>query len=171
MSALFNVLVAVAVVALILVRQLKPQQVNGGGRWLLVPALLVFFSVRDGGLVDQHHQVASIVLLGAEVLIGLLMGVGWACTSTIWTEPDGTTWSRGTKATAGIWVLGIAVRVGLAGLGALAGIHLGTGALLLALAASLLVRGALLMWRTGPAPASYGVAAESPARQVWEDRV
>ncbi|RCH65274.1 DUF1453 family protein [Streptomyces sp. SDr-06] len=172
MSALFNVLVAVAVVALILVRQFKPQQVGGSGKkWWLVPAALVFFAVKDGGLVDQHHQAGSVALLGAELVTGALMGVGWGWTSKIWTEPDGTVWSRGTKATAGIWVLGIALRVGLAGLGALAGIHLGTGALLLALAASLLVRGGILMWRAQPALASYGVAAASPAQQVWKDRV
>ncbi|MFE9373939.1 DUF1453 domain-containing protein [Streptomyces sp. NPDC006711] len=159
MSALMNVLLALAAVALILVRQFKPQQVGGSRRWWLLPALLLFFSVRNGGLVDQHHRSGSLVLLGAEVLIGVLMGVGWVLTSKTWTEADGTVWSRGTGATAGIWVLGILVRVGLAGLGALAGIHLGTGAILLALAASLLVRGGLLMWRTQPAPASYGAAA------------
>ncbi|MFD9821264.1 DUF1453 domain-containing protein [Streptomyces violascens] len=172
MSALFNVLVAVAVVALILVRQFKPQQLGGDGRkWWIIPAVLVFFAVKNGGLVDQHHQAGSIALLGAELVTGVLMGVGWAWTSKIWTEPDGTVWSRGTKATAGIWVLGIALRVGLAGLGALAGIHMGTGALLAALAASLLVRGALLMWRARPALTPYGVAAASPAQQVWKDRL
>ncbi|MEU9101104.1 hypothetical protein [Streptomyces sp. NPDC048361] len=102
-------------------------------------------------------------------------GIGWAWTSKIWTEADGTIWSRGTKATAGIWVLGIVLRVGLAGLGALAGIHLGTGAILLALAASLLVRGAIMIWRTQSAVPSYGGAApgavRGPARQVWKDRV
>ena len=76
------------------------------------------------------------MLLGAEVLIGVLMGVGWALTSKTWTEADGTVWSRGTGATAGIWLLGILVRVGLAGLGALAGSAWASGAILLALAAS-----------------------------------
>lgn len=171
MSAL-NVLVAVAVVALILVRQVKPQQLGGSGRkWWLVPALLAFFAMKDGGLIDHQHQVGSATLLGAELVTGVLMGIGWALTSRIWTESDGTVWSRGTKATAGIWVLGIALRLGLAGLGALAGIHMGTGAILLALAASLLVRGGILMWRAQPALASYGVAAASPAPQVWKDRV
>ncbi|MCX5386131.1 CcdC protein domain-containing protein [Streptomyces sp. NBC_00083] len=176
--SLVNVLVALAVVALILARQFKPQQIGGGRRWWLIPAALMFFAVKDGGLVDPHHQAASATLLGAEVLIGVLMGVGWAWTSKTWTEADGTTWTRGTRATAGIWVLGIVLRVGLAGLGALAGIHLGTGAILLALAASLLVRGAIMMWRIQSAAPSYGVAAAGtvragagPARQMWKDRV
>ncbi|MET9362393.1 DUF1453 domain-containing protein [Streptomyces sp. NPDC006632] len=171
MSAL-NVLVAVAVVVLILVRQFKPQQVAGSGRtWWLVPAVLAFFAVKDGGLIDHQHQAGSLTLLCAELVTGVLMGVGWAWTSRMWTESDGTVWSRGTKATAGIWVLGIALRVGLAALGALAGIHMGTGAILLALAASLIVRGGILMWRAQPALAPYGTAAASPAPQMWKDRV
>ncbi|MEU9101117.1 hypothetical protein [Streptomyces sp. NPDC048361] len=72
--SLVNVLVALAVVVLILVRQFKPQQVGGARRWWLVPAALAFFAVKDGGLVDQHHQAASVTLLGAEILIGVLMG-------------------------------------------------------------------------------------------------
>ncbi|MFG3282409.1 DUF1453 domain-containing protein [Streptomyces sp. NPDC048111] len=172
MSTLFNVLVAVAVVALIVVRQFKPQQVGGSDRkWWLVPAVLVFFAVKDGGLLDPHHQVASAVLLGTELLTGVLMGVGWAWTSKTWTEADGTVWSRGTRATAGVWVLGVALRVGLAALGAVAGIHMGTGAILLALAASLLVRGAILMWRAHPGFAPYGVAAAGSAPRMWKDRV
>ncbi|MFI6685977.1 DUF1453 domain-containing protein [Streptomyces sp. NPDC050485] len=170
MSALFNVLIAIAVVALILVRQFKPQQLSGS-RWWVVPAVLGFLAVKDGGLIDPHHHAASVTLLGAELVIGVLMGVGWAWTTKIWTESDGTVWSRGTKATAGVWVAGIVLRVGLAGLGAVAGIHMGTGAVLLALAASLLVRGGVLMWRARPALTSYGVAAEGSPRQVWKDRV
>ncbi|MFG2718393.1 DUF1453 domain-containing protein [Streptomyces sp. NPDC048416] len=171
MSALLNVLVAVAVVALILARQFKPQRLDGSRRWWLVPAILLFFSVKNGDLVDHHHPTASVALLAAETLIGVLMGVGWAWTSKTWTEADGTMWSRGTKATAGTWVLGIVLRLGLAGLGALAGIHLGTGAILLALAASLLVRGGILMWRAGPAATPYGGAARSSVPQMGKDRV
>ncbi|MEV5280663.1 DUF1453 domain-containing protein [Streptomyces sp. NPDC051993] len=170
MSALFNVLIAVAVVALVLFRQFKPQQLTGS-RWWVVPAVLGFLAVKDGGLIDPHHHTASVTLLGAEVVTGVLMGLGWGWTTRIWTESDGTVWSRGTKATAGVWVAGIVLRLGLAGLGAAIGIHMGTGAILVALAASLLVRGGVLMWRAQPALASYGVAAEGAAPQVWKDRV
>ncbi|PKV88425.1 CcdC protein domain-containing protein [Streptomyces sp. TLI_146] len=171
MSALVNVLVAVAVVALIVSRQVRPQQLADAKRWWLVPAVLVYLAIREKGLVDPDHHLASVLLLGTEVATGLLMGAAWGWTSKLWTEADGSVWTKGTRATAAVWAVGIAVRAGLAGIGALAGIRMGTGALLLGLAASLLVRSGILVWRTQSLPASYGVAGDSPARPLWKDRV
>ncbi|MFK8908580.1 DUF1453 domain-containing protein [Streptomyces sp. YS-3] len=170
MSSLVNVLVAVAVVALIVSRQVRPQRLADAKRWWVVPAVLVWLGIRQKGLVDPDHHLVSAVLLGIELATGLLMGAAWAWTSKVWSEPDGSVWTRGTRATAAVWVLGIAVRVGLAVIAALAGIRMGTGALLLGLAASLLVRGGILAWRARSLPASYGVAA-APARPLWKDRV
>ncbi|GAA0576333.1 DUF1453 domain-containing protein [Streptomyces crystallinus] len=169
MSALVNVLLAVAVVALIVSRQVRPQQLADAKRWWIVPAVLVYLGIRQG-LVDPDHQVASVLLLGTEVATGLLMGAAWGWTSKVWTEPDGSVWTKGTRATAAVWAVGIAVRLALAGIGALAGIRMGTGALLLGLAASLLVRSGILVWRAQSLPASYG-AADGSARPLWKDRV
>ncbi|MEU4349291.1 DUF1453 domain-containing protein [Streptomyces sp. NPDC023838] len=171
MSALVNVLVAVAVVALIVSRQVRPQQLADAKRWWLVPAVLVYLAIREKGLVDPGHHLASALLLGTEIATGLLMGAAWGWTSKLWTGADGSVWTKGTRATAAVWVVGIAVRAGLAGIGALAGIRMGTGALLLGLAASLLVRSGILVWRAQSLPASYGVAADGPARPLWKDRV
>ncbi|MET9482565.1 DUF1453 domain-containing protein [Streptomyces sp. NPDC006638] len=169
MSTLIDVLVAAAVVALIVVRQTRPQRITGGGRrWLVLPAVLVVLALRQPGLVDAHHQALSGLLLGTELVVGLLMGAGWAATSRIWAEPDGSLWSRGTRATAAVWAAGIAVRLGLAGLGALYGVHQGTGALLLALAASVLVRRGMLVVRSGALRPSYGDGAPAVS---WKDRV
>ncbi|MEU5435059.1 DUF1453 domain-containing protein [Streptomyces sp. NPDC020719] len=171
MSALVNVLVAVAVIALIVSRQVRPQRLADAKRWWLVPAVLVYLSIREKGLVDPDHHALSVLLLGAELVTGLLMGAAWGWTTKVWAEPDGSVWSRGTRATAFVWVVGIAVRVGLAGIGVLAGIHMGTGALLLGLAAAILVRSGILVWRARSVRASYGVADDSMARPLWKDRV
>ncbi|MFF2524967.1 DUF1453 domain-containing protein [Streptomyces liangshanensis] len=168
MSTLIDVLVAAAVVALIAARQTRPQRIAAGGRrWLVLPAILVVVALRGPGLLGAHHQALSAGLLGAELVVGLLMGAGWAATSKIWAEPDGSLWSRGTRATAAVWVLGIAVRFGLAGLGALQGVHQGTGAVLLALAASLLVRRGMLAMRSRAVrPLGAGAPAVSPKDRV-----
>ncbi|WP_369375816.1 DUF1453 domain-containing protein [Streptomyces sp. cg36] len=171
MSALVNVLVAVAVVALIVSRQVRAQQLTDAKRWWIVPAVLVYLSVRQQGLVDPDHHVVSVLLLGAELVTGLLMGAAWAWTTKVWAEPDGSVWTKGTRATAAVWGVGIAVRLGLVGLGALAGIHLGTGALLLGLAASLLVRSGILVWKAQSVRASYGATGGTTARPLWKDRV
>ncbi|GHH88135.1 DUF1453 domain-containing protein [Streptomyces sulfonofaciens] len=174
MSGLVDVAVAVAVVALIVVRQVRPQPLSGGRRWWLVPAVLICLALREPGILDARHQVASGILLAVELLVGVVMGAAWAWTSRVWTEPDGSVWTRGTKATVAAWIGGIVVRVGLAGLGALMGIHQGTGALLLALAVSLLVRSATLTWRAQQAPRTpEGVTAyRGGVRSAsWKDPV
>jgi hypothetical protein len=146
-SGFANALVILAAVVLIAVRQVRPQQIGGGKRWWIVPAALLYMGLRRPGIIDAHRPVASGFLLAAELLAGLAMGAAWAWTSRIWTERDGSVWARGTKATVAIWIGGIALRVGIVGIGAAIGIHQGTGALLLALAASLLVRSGVLTWR------------------------
>ncbi|MEV5981732.1 DUF1453 domain-containing protein [Streptomyces sp. NPDC052114] len=148
MSGLTNALVICAVVVLVVVRQFKPQQISTDRSWWVVPAVLVFLSVREPGLIDSRHQASSVVLLAAELLVGLAMGVGWARTSHVWTEQDGTAWSKGTKATAVVWAVGIGLRAALFGVGSLLDVRQDSAALMLALAATLLVRSGLLLLRT-----------------------
>ncbi len=174
MSGLADVLVALAVVVLIVIRQIRPQRVTPGRRWWVVPAVLVVFALRSPGthgFIDAQRPLASGLLLAAELVTGLLMGAAWAWTSRVWTESDGSVWARGTKATTAVWIGGIALRLGLAGLGALIGVRQGTGALLLALAVSLLVRSGILVWRArsvSPVPgqaAAYGDGVQAASRK------
>ncbi|MGW2832219.1 DUF1453 domain-containing protein [Streptomyces sp. NPDC001286] len=160
MSGLVNALAIAAVVVLVVVRQFRAQRIGAGRRWWLVPVVLGFVALREPGIVDAHHRTASLVLLGAELLIGLATGAGWAWTTRIWAEPDGAVWSRSTKASVTVWIVGIALRVGLFALGTAVGVHQDSSALLLALAATLLVRSGILLWRSGSvAPASAVTAA------------
>lgn len=170
-STLTDAVVLVAVVALVLVRQFRPRRISEDRRWWLVPAVLVFVALRQHGLVDVHHRTGSVLLMAVELLTGLAMGAGWAWTTTVWTEADGSAWARGTKATAAVWVLGLGVRLGVVGIAALAGVRLGTGALLLALAASLLVRSGVLVWRAGRIRPSYGDSGAGSPEPAWKDRV
>lgn len=167
MSGLTNALVICAVVALVVVRQFKAQQIGTDRRWWLIPAVLVFLAVREPGLIDPAHRAAAVALLAAELLVGLAMGAAWARTSHVWTAQDGTAWSKGTKATAVVWAAGIGLRAALYGAGALLDIRQGSASLMLALAATLLVRSGLLVLRAGPGRATYGVAelAHDPMRK------
>ncbi|MFF4252811.1 DUF1453 domain-containing protein [Streptomyces sp. NPDC001663] len=174
MSGLVNALVIAAVVVLVIVRQFRAQRIGSDRRWWLVPVILGVVALREPGIVDTHHRTESIVLLGAELLIGLAMGAGWAWTTRIWAEPDGTVWSKSTKASVTVWIGGIALRVGLFALGAALGVHQNSSALLVALAATLLVRSGILVWRAqSQAPASaHGPAyGDGMARPAWKERV
>ncbi|MEU6257386.1 DUF1453 domain-containing protein [Streptomyces sp. NPDC047043] len=174
MSGLVNALMIAGVVALVIVRQFRAQRIGSDRRWWLVPVILGVVALRKPGIVDTHHRTESIVLLGAELLIGLAMGAGWAWTTRIWAEPDGTVWSKSTKASVTVWIVGIALRVGLFALGAAIGVHQDSSALLVALAATLLVRSGILVWRgqSLDSVSAHGPAyGDGVARPAWKERV
>ncbi|MEV1038345.1 DUF1453 domain-containing protein [Streptomyces sp. NPDC050204] len=149
MSGLVNVLVIGAVIAVVVFRQCSAQQITDARRWWVLPGILLVLSLREPGLVDPHHAALSAAVLGAEMVVGLVTGAGWAWTTRLWREADGSLWSKGTKATAFVWTAGLALRAALYGVAALMGIHQGSAALLAALAVMLAARGGALMWRAG----------------------
>jgi hypothetical protein len=174
MSGLVNALVIVAVVALVVVRQFRARRIGTDRRWWLVPAIVAVLALREPGILDPHHQTESVLLLGAELLIGLFTGVGWAWTTRVWNEADGAVWSKSTKASVAVWIVGIALRVGLFALGAALGVHQESSALLLALAATLLVRSGILVWRAQSVTSVDDLATayrDGVPRPAWKERV
>ncbi|MFI6809155.1 DUF1453 domain-containing protein [Streptomyces luteogriseus] len=171
-DALLIVLVAVAVIA----RQFRARRIDSERRWWLLPVILVVLALREPGLLDAHHHTASAYLLGAELLIGLATGAGWAWTTRIWAEPDGTVWSRSrsSSASVAVWAVGIGLRAGFFALGAAVGVHQDSSALLLGLAGTLLVRAGILAWRgqsLRPGAASSGAYGDGTAWSVGMERV
>ncbi|MET7983883.1 MULTISPECIES: DUF1453 domain-containing protein [unclassified Streptomyces] len=180
MSGLMNAVVIFAVAVVVIARQFGARRIGSDRRWWIVPAVLAVVALREPGVIDPHHQVEASLLLGAELVTALAVGAGWAWTTRIWTEPDGSVWSRSTKAGGAVWIAGICLRVGLFGIGALLGVHQNSSALMLGLAATLLVRSALLTWRAqsleptmaGQFPA-YGddVRRVLRSRVLWKERL
>ncbi|AKN72394.1 membrane protein [Streptomyces sp. PBH53] len=173
MSGLVNALVIVAVGAMVITRQVRARAIDTDRRWWVLPVVLAVIALREPGVLDLHHRTESAALLAVELLIGLATGAGWAWTTRVWTAPDGVIWTKSTKASAAVWVVGIALRAGVFALGSLLGLHQDSSALLLGLAATLLVRAGILARRaqfvsavSGPAPA-YG----DDNRSAWKERV
>ncbi|MEU9157051.1 DUF1453 domain-containing protein [Streptomyces sp. NPDC048417] len=154
MAGLVNALLIVAVVVVVIVRQFRARPVDTGRRWWLLPVILAVVALREPGILDAQHGTESALLLGAEMLVGLGTGAAWAWTTRMWTEPDGVVWTKSTKASAAVWFVGIAVRVGLVALGALVGVHQDSSALMLGLAVTLLVRAGILVWRAQSLPSA-----------------
>ncbi|MER6528249.1 DUF1453 domain-containing protein [Streptomyces sp. NPDC001508] len=174
MSGLVNALVIVAVVALVLVRQFRARAIDTDRRWWVLPVILAVVALREPGIIDAHHRTESIALLGTELLIGLAMGAGWAWTTRVWTESDGVVWTKSTRASVAVWVVGIALRAGLFGLGKALGVHQGSSALLLALAGTLVVRSGILVWRARSLTAATGRGAaygDAMRRSAWKEGV
>ncbi|MGW1160863.1 DUF1453 domain-containing protein [Streptomyces sp. NPDC002513] len=158
MSGLVNALVIAAVAALVIARQFRARRVDADRRWWLLPVILTVVALRGHGLLDARHPTESALLLGTELLIGLVTGAGWAWTTRIWAGADGVVWSRSTKASVAVWIVGIALRVGLFVFGASLGVHQDSSALLPALAGTLLVRSGILVWRARSLTPSAGPA-------------
>ncbi|MFB7500557.1 DUF1453 domain-containing protein [Streptomyces sp. NPDC056161] len=174
MSGLVNALVIVAVVALVIARQFRARRISTDRRWWILPLVLALVALREPGMIDAHHRAGSVALLAAELVIGLAMGAGWAWTTRVWTAPDGAIWSKSTKASAAVWVAGIALRVGLFALGAVLGVHQDSSALLLALAGTLVVRSGVLIWRAQSLTAAGGRRAaygDAERRSAWKEGV
>jgi hypothetical protein len=174
MPGLVNASVIVAVVALVVVRQFRPSRINTERRWWLLPVILAVVALREPHIVDAHHRTASVALLCVELLTGLVTGAAWAWTTRIWVEPDGAVWSRSSKASGAVWAVGIGLRGGLFALGAALGVQQNSSALLLALAATLLVRSGTLAWRTqslSPAVASGAAYGDTLSWPTWKERV
>jgi hypothetical protein len=174
MSGLVDALVIVAVIALVFVRQSRARRIDTEKGWWVLPAVLAVVALREPGVIDAHHHMTSIVLLGAELFAGLAIGVGWAWTTRIWVERDGAVWSKSTKASGAVWILGIALRAGLLALGAVLGVHQDSSALLLALAATLLIRSGILVWRARslePAAHPRTAYGHPLSRPAWKERM
>ncbi|KOX34555.1 membrane protein [Streptomyces sp. NRRL F-4707] len=169
MSGLLDALALTAAASLVISRQFRASRIDTDRRWWVLPVVLGVVALREPGVIDGHHQTAAVLLLAAEVIVGLVTGAGWAWTTRIWTEADGAVWSRGTRASVAVWGVGIALRAGLYGIGAALGVRQDGSALLLSLAVTLLVRSGVLARRLpspGPAGApgrAYRGAVSRPA--------
>ncbi|MEU9134046.1 CcdC protein domain-containing protein [Kitasatospora sp. NPDC048540] len=159
MSGLVNVLVVLAVIALVVTRQLRARKVDTDRRLWVLPVVLAVLAVRDPQLVDPAHRAAAAGLLAASVATVLAMGCVWGWTVRLWREADGSVWAKGTKATVAAWVGMIVLRLGWYGLGVALHVHQSSSALLLSLAGLLLVRGLVVNRRVQRLEHRYDVAA------------
>lgn len=158
MSEPVTAVVVLAVVGYVLVQQFSARQVTGGGRWWVAPVVLAFFAARRPDLIDADHRVQSVAMLVAEIASGAAIGVAWAWTTRVWRDASGVVWAKGTRTTALVWLGGIVLRAGLIGIGALIGVRGGSGSFMMAMAASLLVRTGVLLWRAQATAPAYRVS-------------
>ncbi|AVV40091.1 DUF1453 domain-containing protein [Streptomyces sp. ID05-04B] len=175
MPGLLHALVIAAVIALVIVRQFRAGRIDADRRWWVLPGVLAVTALRDPDLLDARHPTTSALFLGTELVVGLAMGAAWAWTTRVWVEADGSVWGRSTRVSAAVWFAGIALRLGLFGLGVLAGLHQHGSALVLGLATSLLVRSGLLVLRArslyGPDIAQATAYGDRVPRSAWKERV
>jgi predicted histidine transporter YuiF (NhaC family) len=111
-SDVVNILIGVAVVALLIVRQLRtrPVRETSAVRIILILAIIGVIEMVDAS--KHHHVAASAVAL---IVFGLVLAAGFgawrATTVQVWRNGDGSAWRKGTTATAALWILAIATHI------------------------------------------------------------
>jgi hypothetical protein len=110
-----NTLVFVAVFALILWRQVRVRTVREERPFLLMGALAVVGVLETRSFADSHPVSAEAwALLTVSLVVAAGLGVVRGLQLRVW-RADGTLLQRGTALTVLLWVLGLAVHLGIDG--------------------------------------------------------
>lgn len=109
-----NLVVALAVLAFLLVRQLQPRAVREDRSWTGVAIIAVLGVYQVAQFADRHTVPAS---AWGVIVLGLATGVGFGLLRAnlmhLWRGEDGVLMRQGTAVTAALWLIGAAVHVGL----------------------------------------------------------
>ena len=158
----------VAIAALLVVRQMRSQPVNGNMRLPLIIGIIGLIEVTSY-LQKVHGRVggtAIVALIGSFILAAGL-GAARAATVHLWMQ-DGQPWRKGTWLTGTLWVVSLAAHFGLDYLidphspdGGIAG-----ASLLLYLAVTFTVQRVIMQARARRIPATNLSASPSPRARL-----
>ncbi len=147
-------LIGLAVLVLVIVRQTRVRRIDRGRKLWITPLVLAVISF-DGGLLDPRHRLFSAAFLAVSGVLALATGVLRGVTVRVWRDIEGVLWTQGTRWTLAAWVLSIALRAGVEGAQYLAGLPLRYNTFVLFLALTLAGQNAVVAWRAGLAAQVY----------------
>ena len=105
-----NLVIGVAVLALLIYRQLRARPVRGNQRLVLV--LVVIGLIEAVQYMQKLHSVSvAIVALAGSLVLAAVFGAARAATVRLWLQ-DGQPWAQGNLLTAALWVLALAAHLG-----------------------------------------------------------
>ncbi|HWE90799.1 MAG TPA: hypothetical protein VG317_15170 [Pseudonocardiaceae bacterium] len=111
--SLTNVVLAVAIVALVLVRQLAKRSVAEDSKPIVLLVLLVLGVLTIGQYLGQHPVgTAAVLALAGSLIVGATLGVVRAYTVRLWRE-NGTLYRQGTLLTLVLWLVSIGAHIGI----------------------------------------------------------
>jgi hypothetical protein len=119
-SVLLNVVIGVAVLALLLFRQLQPRRVREDGAMRLTLILLVVGVIQAYPVVSSHPPTTIVVvLLLAGLVSGAVFGIARAYTTRLWIKTDaegegnGEVWRQGNWLTLVLWLVAVGLHFGI----------------------------------------------------------
>jgi len=163
-----NLIIGVAVVALLVSRQLMARRLNENYRLSVILAIigLVEFVNFLKSVHGPHDDGRIIVALAGSLVLAAVLGAARALTVRVWRQDDGQLMRQGTWVTAVLWIVSLAVHLGYDELvaGHIAGTNggnVGDATIVLYLMITLAVQQFLLLARVrrqeaaGDVPTSY----------------
>jgi hypothetical protein len=142
-----NLLIGLAVLALILYRQMQARPVKANMRLPLILAIIGIIELTQF-LQHQHHTTAVIAALLGSLALAAVFGAIRAATVRVWLK-GGEAWRQGTWLTTVLWLVSLGVHLGydylVDGKGSQAGV--GTASLTLYFAVTYAVQRLVLQWR------------------------
>jgi putative effector of murein hydrolase LrgA (UPF0299 family) len=109
-----DVVIGIAVLALLIYRQLRTRPVNASGlRILAILAILAVVGVVETTqyLQKNHGGTVTYAAIGGSLALAAIFGALRAATVRIWLK-DGQPWSRGSGLTASLWIVALAAYLG-----------------------------------------------------------
>jgi hypothetical protein len=108
-----NVLIGLAVLALLLYRQLQPRRVREDGAMRLTVILLVVGVIQAYPVVSSHPPTTIVVvLLLAGLVSGAVFGTLRAYTTRLWVK-ENDIWRQGTWLTLVLWLVAVGLHFGI----------------------------------------------------------
>jgi hypothetical protein len=108
---LADVVLGLAVLALLIYRQLRTRPVNASGLRVLA-VLAVVGVVETSEFLQQNHAGAiTYAAIGGSLVLAAIFGTLRAATVRIWLQ-NGQPWSRGSWLTASLWIVALAAHLG-----------------------------------------------------------
>jgi hypothetical protein len=159
-------LIALVVLVWVVRRQMSERRV-GARRVFTVPLIMAVIGiaslVNDKPHADKLLSATGLGLLAVGLVIGVGMGVARALSQRLYWR-DGVAYARGTGLTMALWLGTVALRIGMAALGAVLHAPEGTGEILIFLALTLAVQNVVLMRRAGIPLAAVGAPSSVGSR-------
>jgi hypothetical protein len=108
---ILDVVIGLAVLALLIARQLQARRFSNSG-WRIVVILAIIGVVQVSGYLKANHPGAvAYAALGGSLVLAAGFGALRASTVKLWTQ-EGQVWSQGNWLTAALWVIALAAHLG-----------------------------------------------------------
>jgi hypothetical protein len=106
-----DVILGLAVLALLIYRQLSARPVTGSALRLLAILAVIGLLQTYQFLSKGHARPLTFAALGGSLVLAAVFGALRAGTTRVWLQ-DGQAWSKGNWLTAGLWVASLAAHLG-----------------------------------------------------------